>query len=188
MSTVNTLCSKCGAEMTQTGAENNKVRYHCSFCGNNVSFDMSAEDNTEYWDQRSALITRARRGVLEWETTSWDYLARDIIDFTSKYEDAADDVFFKILTIACITSGFHNMSEEKYRQCNQIFKLTEKTYKRYRTDKPISKGSFPRSEDVDKYKEYRTLYKKCRNEYRNTKILWKVCFAVGRRLFFFKPF
>ena len=182
------ICPKCGAEMTQTGAENNKARYHCSYCGHNASVDMSTQDNAEYWDKRSALIGRVRRGILDWQTTSWDYLARDIIDFTSSYEDASHDIYFKIATIACITCGFNDMSEEKYRKCNTIFKLTEKTYKKYRKDKPIPKGSFPHSEDVDTYKEYRTMYKKCRNEYRNTKLLWKACFAVGRKILFMNPF
>lgn len=188
MNMTNTVCSKCGAEMTQTGADNNKVRYHCTFCGNNVSIDMSTVDNAEYWERRSALMGRVRRGIVEWKTTSWEYLTRDIIDFTSRYDDAADDVCFKIATIACVTSGFNDMSEEKYRQCNQIFKLTEKTYKRYRKDKPVAKGSFPHSEDVNTYKEYRAMYKKCRNEYRNTKLLWKACFAVGKKVLFLKPF
>ena len=188
MNTVDTICSKCGAEMTQSGADNQKVRYHCSFCGNNVSFDLSTQDNTEYWERRSALMARVKKGILEWEITNWDYLSRDIISFTSSYDDAADDVYFKIATIACITYGFNDMSEEKYRKCNQIFKLTEKTYKLYRKDKPIAPGAFPHSEDINSYKEYRAMYKRCRNEYRNTKLLWKACFAIGKKVLFMKPF
>ena len=186
---MNTICSKCGAQMTQTGAENDKARYHCSFCGSNVILDLSAENNVEYWERRTALMSRVRQGILEWETTPWDYLSRDIIDFTSRYEDASNDVYFKIAIIACITSGFRDMNEEKYKQCNQIFKLTERTYKRYQKNTlTASKRSFPHAEDVDKYREYRTMYKRCRNEYRNTKLLWKACFAVGKKLLFMKPF
>ena len=96
MATINTICPKCGAEMTQSGAENNKARYHCNFCGNNVLVELSTEDNAEYWERRSALITRVRQGILAWETTPWEYLSRDIVDFTGKYEDAANDVYFKI--------------------------------------------------------------------------------------------
>ena len=188
MNATDTICSKCGAEMTQTGAEGTKVRYHCTFCGNNVSIDMSSDDNVEYWERRSALLARVKRGVIDWKTTGWEFLARDIVTFTSCYDDAANDVCFKIATIACITCGFNDMSEEKYRQCNNIFKLTEKTYKRYRKDKPVQKGCFPHTDDVNTYKEYRAMYKKCRNEYRNTKLLWKACFAVGRKVLFLKPF
>ena len=185
---MNTICSKCGAEMTQTGAENGKARYHCVFCGNNILIDLSAENNAEYWERRSALITRVRQGILERETTQWEYLSRDIVDFTGRYEDASNDVYFKIATIACITSGFRNMDEEKYKQCNLIFKLTERTYKRYQKNSLSSKASFPHAEDVDKYREYRAMYKKCRNEYRNTKLLWKACFAIGKKVLFMKPF
>ena len=32
------------------------------------------------------------------------------------------------------------------------------------------------------YEDYRKQYKKCRNEYRNTKILWKVAFTIGKKL------
>jgi len=188
MNGTSTVCQRCGAEMTQRGAENGKVRYHCGFCGNNVSIDMSTVNNAEYWERRSALLGRVKLGIIEWKTTPWDYLARDIIAFTSSYEDAAEDVVFKIATIACITSGFNNMTEEKYRECNNIFKMTEKIYKRHRKDKPVTPGSFPHAEDVNTYKDYRVMYKKCRNEYRNTKLLWKACFTVGRKLLFFKPF
>jgi hypothetical protein len=149
---------------------------------------LSCVDNAEYWDRRSALIGRVKLGIIEWQTTAWEYLARDIVSFTSSYDDAADDVLFKIATIACITQGFNDMSKESYHKCNQIFKLTEKTYKRYRKDKPVAKSSFPHAEDVNTYKEYRKMYKKCRNEYRNTKLLWKACFTVGRKLLFMNPF
>jgi hypothetical protein len=188
MDTVQTVCSRCGAEMTQNGAENGKTRYHCSFCGNTIYVDMSVNDNAEYWDKRSALLGRVRLGIVEWKTTPWEYLSRDIITFTSSYQDAAEDVCFKIAIIACITSGFQNMTEEKYRECNRIFKLTEKIYKNHQKDKPVDPHCFPHDEDVRTYKEYRTMYKKCRNEYRNTKLLWKACFTVGKKLLFFKPF
>jgi len=174
--------------MTQSGAENNKVRYHCSFCGNNSYVNISTEDNSEYWQRRSELLGRVKLGIIEWKTTQWDYLFRDIVSFTTSYADAEEDIVFKIAIIACLTSGFQNMTAEKYRECNLIFKITEKTYKRYRKDKQITPGSFPRAEDVNTYKDYRSLYKKCRNEYRNTKLLWKACFAIGKKLFFFKPF
>lgn len=185
---VQTVCSRCGAEMTQQGAENGKARYHCGFCGNNMYVDMSSSDNAEYWEKRSALLGRVKLGIIEWKTTQWEYLSRDIIAFTTNYQDAAEDVCFKMAIIACVTSGFHNMTKEKYNDCNRIFKLTEKIYKNYRKDKGVDPNNFPHEDDVRTYKEHRAMYKKCRNEYRNTKLLWKACFTVGKKLLFFNPF
>jgi len=38
------------------------------------------------------------------------------------------------------------------------------------------------TESVNEYKELRAKYKKCRNEYRNTKLAWKAVFFVFKKL------
>lgn len=184
MDDIITRCPRCGAEMTQSGAEHNKVHYHCQFCGNNMHVEMSSEENSDYWQQRSALLQRVYAAVLDWKTAGWDHLAKDIVSFMGKYEDARYDVCLKTATIACLTRGFHDMDDEKYKECKIIFKLTEKVYKQHIKAIGNTIKEFPNSEDVSKYQEYRVLYKKLRDDYRNTKMLWKVGLTVGRKLFF----
>ena len=70
------------------------------------------------------------------------------------------------------------MDSEKYTECKQIFKVTERLYKIHcKALKETGGGSI---EDVEKYEEYRVMYKKCRNEYRNTKIMWKAALTVAK--------
>ena len=183
MSEGNTLCPRCGAEMTQSGTEHNKAFYHCGFCGHNTSVDMSTDDNAEYWQQRSNLLQRVSLAILDWKVANWDYLAKDIISFIGRYEEARFDVSLKTATIACLTKGFHDMDDEKYKECKLIFKVTEKIYKQHLKALADTIKAFPSQEDVTKYQEYRVHYKKLRDDYRNTKLLWKMGFMVGKKLF-----
>ncbi len=184
MNNTTTLCPRCGAEMTQSGADRDQVHYHCSFCGNNIHVEMSSEENADYWQQRSTLLQRVYAAVLDWKTAGWDYLAKDVVSFIGRYEDARYDVCLKTATIACLTKGFHDMDDEKYKESKMTFKVTEKIYKKHIKALASTVKEFPQPDDVAMYQEYRVLYKKLRDEYRNTKILWKVGFTVGKKLFF----
>ena len=59
--------------------------------------------------------------------------------------------------------------------------MTEKVYKRY-LKSPGAKLDEMGELGPEDYEDYRKQYKKCRNEYRNTKILWKVAFTIGKKL------
>lgn len=176
------ICPKCGSEMKQTGSDSRNVSYHCSCCGHNLLVSMDVESNSEYWHRRAELLLRVKVGVVEWKTTPWDYLRRDIVDFVARNEKAAADLSFKMAIIACVTKGFSNMTAEKYKECGAIFKITEKAYKSY-TKSGGTKKVFEQDDDVKSYEEYRQLYKRCRNEYRNTKLLWKGVFFVAKKVF-----
>jgi hypothetical protein len=146
---------------------------------------MSTEQNAVYWHARQELLHRVKMGVMDWQAASWDYIAKDIVAFMGRNERASNDVSFKMATIACITHGFRNMSKEKYKECAAIFKMTERSYKKYVKTSDEDCG-FENTEDVNSYRDYRKMYKKCRNEYRNTKMLWKVAFFFAKKII--KPF
>ena len=178
-------CKRCGAMMAQMGQEGNKVRFHCKSCGYNDFVTMSSDDNSNYWHERSELLSRIRNGIFDWQTASWDYLRKDVIYFTGKYEAARSDIYFKIALVACVTEGFHSMDTERYRQCKIIFKATERIYKEYLKD-PNPTAKFAKqtgNSDMTDYEEYRDLYKRCRNEYRNGKIWWKIIFFFAKKAF-----
>ena len=184
MNGVDVRCPRCGAIMAQKGAERSRVAYHCNCCGHNEFVELKNEDNSDYWMKRAALLGRVRHGIIDWDTTGWDYLMKDILDFTQNYEAARFDIYFKISMIACLTKGFHNMKTAEYRECKRIFKVTEKVYKRYCKD-PDAKKNFESETGADgilEYEEYRQLYKKCLYDYRCTQLLWKVLFSLGKKL------
>ena len=174
-------CQQCGSKMVQTGTEYNTAIYHCRSCGNNEYVQMAANDNSEYLHRRSMLLGRVRKGILEWEVTQWDALRLEIIDFTNAFHAARNDLYFQMAIIACLTKGFHDLDDEKYKECKRIFKVTEKVYKRYAKhpeNLPAEMGTTGAME----YEEYRQLYKKCRSEYQGQKLIYKALFAVGKKL------
>lgn len=181
------ICPHCGAEMVQEGSSNGVVRYHCEFCGYNASSELKTEDNAEYWQARGELLERVRVGVLNWKTTRWDYLCNDITAFMGTHEAASVDARMKMALIASLTSGFQHMDKETYKRCKLIFKITERVYKVHLKEMEAIMREFPKEEDMRAYEEYRDMYKHCRNEYRNTKLLWKGVFFVMRKLTVFIP-
>ena len=174
-------CPQCGAKMTQVGAEGQKAIYHCSCCGHNATITLSTDENSDYLVKKTELLSRTFTGIAEWKTTSWEYLRKDISDFIARYEDARSDMRFHMALLACITNGFHYMTAETYKECKSIYKLSQKLYKctlRSLKEKPDVKTT----EQISEYENNRALYKKCRNDYRNTKVAWKIAFSIFKKL------
>ncbi len=174
-------CSQCGSKMVQTGIENNTAVYHCKSCGNNEYVELSQNDHAEYYHRKNMLLGRVRKGIIDWEVTQWDVLRGEIIDFTSAYQEARNDIYFEMAIIACITSGFHILDDKKYRECKQIYKITEKIYKRYMKH-PEALPKQMENSGIVEYEEYRQMYKKCKYDYQNKKLVYKVLFTVGKKL------
>jgi transposase-like protein len=173
-------CPKCGSPLTQTGSDMKHASYHCQCCGYNHLAEMTPDGNADYIHQRQALLQRVRIGIMEWQTTGWDNLAKDIASFMGRHEKASHDVNFQIATVACITSGFHCLNEDRYSECKTIFKITERAYKEYL--KNAKARGFESAEDAETYKEYREMYKRCRADYRNTKALWKMLYGIAKKI------
>jgi hypothetical protein len=176
-----TKCAQCGAKMKQVGMEGPVAIYHCSCCGNNTTVTVTSDTNTEYFARKNELLSRTMTGIADWKTASWDYLRKDLLDFMSRYEDARSDIRLNMAVLACITHGFHYITAETYKECKITYKLTEKLYKAtLRTLK--QKPDIKTEEQIAEYKQNRALYKKCRNDYRNTKIAWKIVFSIFKKL------
>ena len=166
--------------MTQTGADANTARYRCGSCGFQKSISFNEKSNTEYEQKKSDLLARIRVGFVDWRVTQWEALHKDLVDFISRYEVAQSDIQLQMGVIACITSGFQLMDAEKYKQCKLLFKVTEKMYKQQL--KMLKQQSDAKLyESVSDYKDLRAKYKKCRNDYRNTKLIWKAVFFIFRK-------
>ncbi len=183
--TMSVKCDRCGSFMKQVGAEGQTVLYHCSACGANATVSVAADGNTELIAGKTELLVRVSTGIAAWETTQWDYLKRDLLDFMARYPDVKSDFRMQMALLATITHGFHYVTEETYKECKTVYKLTDKLYKcmvRAMGDVP-DPGAVESSEE---YKKNRALYKKCVNDYRNTKLAWKLAFSVVKKLVPFK--
>ncbi len=176
-------CPNCGGIMRQTGADLHNVRYSCPYCAYKHTEKMDSDSNSVYDEKRNELMSRVRLGVVDWKTASWDYIKRDIVTFIGMYEAAKTDFVLQMGLIACITNGFHFMDSEKYHECKILYKTTERMYK---TSLKFlkKKADAALGESVTAYEEQRKLYKKCRNEYRNTKLLWKGVFFILKKFTF----
>ena len=180
MNTTDLRCASCGTIMTQTGSFDGKVNYKCKGCGRQETVELAAGDNSVFWTKRADLLSRVATGVIDWKITQWDTLRRDIQDFVGHYDEARGDIHLHMSVIACVTCGFHNMNTEIYRESKHIFKLTEKIYKQH--CKLLKKTGGGSIKNVERYEDYRTMYKACRNEYRNTKLAWKIAFTMVKTI------
>lgn len=166
--------------MVQTGTAAGKMVYHCKGCGHDEYVTVSEDGKSAFEMKRAELLSRTTKSVLGVDVGQWEYLHRDILNFIGHYEEARHDIHLQMAIVACITDGFRDMDSEKYKQTKRIFKVTEKMYKAHlRALKQLGCGQI---EDVEHYEEYRSLYKNCRNEYRNTKLMWKIAMSVGKIL------
>ena len=145
-------CSQCGSKMVQTGTEYQTAIYHCRSCGNTEYVQVAISEKTDYLHKRSMLLGRVRKGVIDWEITQWDALREDIMNFTIAYHAARNDIYMHM-----------------------------KVYKRYLKDPSSTVAEMGESGAVE-YEDYRKQYKQCRNEYRNTKLAWKLALAIGKKL------
>ena len=173
-------CPNCGGYTEQDGADSTAVYYHCLACGHKIAVPIGDGINAEFTQRRRELLTRLHTGFIDWRVTQWDRLHAELVDFIARYEDAQTDILLQMGVVACITKGFNSLDAETYARCKNLFKMTEKMYKQHlKTLKSQTDPSL--YESVSDYKESRAKYKKCLNQYRNTKLAWKLLFTVVKK-------
>ena len=190
MTNTEVKCKRCGAAMNQKGSMHDQVLYECPFCGYTEYVTLNNDSNSDYWIKRNHLLGRVRAGTIDWQTTDWDYLKKDILGFMTNYDVAQYDIYIKVGLIACLTKGFHDLDSQNYLECKRIFKGTEKIYKRYRKD-PLAREHFSKETGdagITEYEEYRHLYKKCLYDFRSEQIAWKILFKLGKKIVPFGKF
>ena len=174
-------CPQCAAQMKQTGTTQGAICYQCEFCGTAKMIKQDEDQaNAVYWMKRSELLSRVRKGILDWQGTNWDILYRDVADFLGNYEEARTDTYFKMAIVACLTEGYNTLNKERYKRCKAIFKVTEKCYKLEMRALKAAHKEADRNR-LSEYEEFRNMYRQCRYDYRNTKIYWKIIQFFFRR-------
>ena len=92
------------------------------------------------------------------------------------------DIELQIARIACITSGFNMIDDQKYKSCKTRFKIMDKIYKtELKRLKKLSKKP-ELSATMEGYQESRAKYLKLRNQFLEQKFLWKIFFSVAKLL------
>ena len=176
-------CPICGGLVKQDGADMQYAYYCCVACGNRVSVPLDADGNDGFTLGKRELLGRIRLGLVDWRVTQWERLYTDLIEFVNRYEAAQTDIQVQMGLVACITKGFNSLDAETYGQCKKLFKCTEKMYKHHL--KTLKAQAVPAlTESVSDYQDSRDKYIKCRNEYRNTKLAWKVVFFIFKKVLF----
>ena len=173
-------CPVCGSPMEQKGADMQYAFYRCVSCGHEQAVSLGDDPNAAYALRKRDLISRLNEGMVDWRVTGWEQLHKDLADFISRYDAAQLDIQLQIGLVACLTKGFNTLDGDTYKKCKVIFKTTEKTYKMHlkALKAQMDPGLY---ESVTDYKKSRSKYKVCRNQYRNTKIMWKAVFILLKR-------
>ena len=92
------------------------------------------------------------------------------------------DIEIQIARIACMTSGFNLMDDQKYKSCKTRFKIMDKVYRaELKRLKKLSKNP-ELSETMEGYRQARAKYIKLQNRYLETKLIWKIFFSVAKLL------
>ncbi len=171
-------CPRCGSQMIHKGTERETAIYHCQSCGYNEYVKVTDDNTADYLHKRSMLLGRVSKGIIDWEITQWDVLRGEILDFVAAFHAARNDIGLKMAVIACLTKGFHDLDSKKYKECKQIFKVTERVYKQYSKNPSVMPVEMADT-DAMEYEEYRRMYKACRYEFLGTKTAFKLIFRIG---------
>ena len=176
-------CPICGGMLEQQGADLNNIYYKCTSCGQTeVEKIKEDEVNAAFEMAKRELLGRIRSGFVDWRATQWEQLQMDLLDFINRYDQVQDDIRFQMAIVACMTKGFNILDAEKYTECKKKFKIIDKAYKKHLKALKIQASDPALSESMEDYKESRKKYLKLRNEYRNTKLAWKLVFTIMKKL------
>ncbi len=174
-------CPNCGGAMKQTGADLHNAFYKCPCCGETTMIALENGSNAEYHVRYTELVRRINQSLFDYKSAAWEPLRRDIVDFMSCYKAASNDIALQMGIIMCLTKGFVYMDADIYKRCKIMYKTTQKMCKAFDKENK-AKIDVETVKEYDEYKEHRKMYKKCRDEYRNTKLAWKGVKIIAKQL------
>ena len=177
-------CPNCGGGiLEQQGADLKNIYYKCKSCGHTMTEQVKEDETNLVFEMKKRdLLKRLNSGMVEWRATQWDQLYKELNEFINDYAQIHNDIQFQMALVACMTKGFNIMDGEKYSQCKKRFKATDKKYKHQLKVLKAQSSDPTLSDSMADYKESRKKYLKLRNEYRNTKLAWKLIFFAMKKL------
>ena len=177
-------CGKCGGTLEFVRCDKHAIYFECSADGHRERYVFRNRDEANGYIERAKqeMLGRIREGLNDWEKTNWERLQKDLVDFINRFAPLEHDIELQIARIACITSGFNLIDDQKYKSCKIRFKVMDKIYrselKRLKklTKEPVLSGT------MLGYQDSRDKYIKLRNRYLETKFMWKIFFSVVKLL------
>jgi len=177
-------CSACGGQLEFVRCDRHAVYFECSADGHRERYTFGSRDEAEGYIQSSKqkMLGRIREATADWQRAQWERLQKDLVDFINRFAPLEHDIELQIARIACITSGFNMIDDQKYKSCKTRFKVMDKIYKsELKRLKKLSKTPVL-SETMTGYRDSREKYIKLRNQYLEQKFIWKIFFSVVKML------
>ena len=178
-------CEGCGGDLLILRFDMDHIYYKCKNCGDESRYTFQSEEEAEFYleDAKQELFGKLREGFLDWRKTNWDKLHREFIEFVNQHPFLENDLQLKMAVVACLTKGFNTLDAENYRQSKENFKIVDRMYKqrlkllRAQMKNPVL------SESMEDYKMSRAKYVELRNQYLQTKMVYKLLWSVVKGFF-----
>lgn len=177
-------CPSCGGKLEFVRCDRHAIYFECSGDGHRERYTFQSRDEADGYiaSAKSEMLGRVRDGINDWQAINWERLQKDLVDFINRFAPLEHDIELQIARIACITSGFNLIDDQKYKSCKIRFKITDKIYKsELKRLKKLSKTPVL-SETMEGYQDLREKYIKLRNRYLETKFIWKIFFSAVKLL------
>ena len=175
-------CEDCGGSVSIQHFDRNGIHFMCDACGKEDTYVFVSEEESQFYmdEAQQALFGRLREGFIDWQATNWDRLYKDFIAFIDEHPEYENDLQFRMAIIACLTSGFNRMDHEKYRQCKGRFKAADKMYRLSLKRLKMQISDPELSDSIEDYQTSRAKYVLLRNEYLQTKTMWKMVWKIAK--------
>ena len=178
-------CESCGGNLIIKRFDKERIYYECEHNGEEYEYVFQSPEEANYYleSTKQNLFAKLRKGFIDWQVTDWEHLKKDFETLIDQHTDLETDLQIKMAVIACVTKGFNTMNAEQYRQSKLDFKFIDRMYKerlkelRKQMENPLLSNS------MEDYKISRARYVALRNQYLQTKMLYKLSWSVVKNFF-----
>ncbi len=173
-------CEMCGGDLAITHFDMNRLYYKCEHCGDETVYAFKSAEEAEFYanELKRELFFRLREGFSDWQRTNWDELHKDFIQAINKQPELEKNLQIQMGLIACLTKGFRQMDDVNYQQCKRLFKIVDKTYKQRLKALRAQAKNPVLSDSIQSYQMSREQYVALRNEYLQTKKIYKLLWSL----------
>ena len=179
-------CNACGGRLKIVRFDENHVYFKCINCGSDEQFHtFQNQEEADFYkeDAKWELFSRLNEGFIDWRATNWEQIKKDFLAFIDQHPYLENDLIFQMGVLACETNGFNQMDFAQYRDTKARFKRVDKIYKqrlkllRAQMKNPVL------SESMESYKLSRVQYVELRNQYLQTKMIYKLLWGIVKKAF-----
>ena len=179
-------CKECGGQMRIDHMDKNGIYLVCPYCGTQEFYVFQNDEEARYYREEELLelMGRLRTGFWDWEKTNWEQLYKDFDKLIARQPYLEEDLSVQMARVACLTKGFQSMNAEIYRQCKILVKSGDKRYKRRMRILKAQMKKPGLSDALCGYRVSRNQYAQIRNEYLQTKRLYKMLWKLVKKIIF----